>query len=155
MIRAQFTLENISVETLKSFIWNVNNYITWQYNTIEAEMISNSGHDEMKYRSLVHAPWPVENRELVVNLRVMPNDSAMTSILIHSFPYDKPPPDNVVRVPLFDASWKITPKGNMLNVVYTLRIDPGGSVPAWLANLAMAEGPYISFKNLKDQLEKK
>jgi len=36
-----------------------------------------------------------------------------------------------------------------------MRIDPGGSLPVWLVNMAMAEGPYLTFVNLKKQLEKK
>jgi hypothetical protein len=61
----------------------------------------------------------------------------------------------MIRVPFFDGSWKINKGVNVLKVTYTLRIDPGGLVPAWLANLAMAEGPFVSFQKLKKQLEKK
>ena len=154
LLRAEFELKDISLGRLKDFIWDVPNYTTWQYNMIESEMISSSGEFEMAYRSVVDAPWPVENRELVLKVRMI-EDSTTASIFIHSFDYEKPTPDNMVRVPLFDGSWKIVKDVNNLKVTYTLRIDPGGLVPAWLANLAMAEGPFVSFKKLKDQLEKK
>ena len=42
--------------------------------------------------------------------------------------------------------------GSDLKVSYFLNVDPGGSIPAWLVNLAVAEGPYESFRNLKRQL---
>ncbi len=152
-LRAEFVLENTTLKELKDFLWDVTQYETWQYNMLEAEKVSSSGADEMVYRSVVDAPWPVQNRELVVKIKVI-NDITVTRIVVHSIPYDKPPPDDVIRVPLFDASWKIIHEGNTLKVTYSLRIDPGGSVPAWLANIALAEGPYISFKKLKAHLVK-
>lgn len=154
LLRAEFELYGISLNQLKDFIWNVPNYTTWQYNMIESELISSSGEFEMAYRSVVDAPWPVENRELTLKVQ-MSVDTTSASIFIHSFDYTKPVPDDMIRVPLFDASWKIVVGAVSLSVTYTLRIDPGGMVPAWLANLAMAEGPFVSFKKLKEQLEKK
>ena len=153
LLRAEFVLTNISIQKLKIFLWDVPNYVTWQYNMIESELISSTGENEIEYRSLVDAPWPVENRELALRVRIEEQPS-LTQIFIHSFDFKKPTPNDVVRVPLFDASWRIIQEGKNLKVIYTLRIDPGGSVPPWLANLAMAEGPFISFKKLKQQLEK-
>lgn len=152
-LRAEFELKNITVQQVRSFLWDVKNYTTWQYNMIEAEPLSSSGRDDMTYRSLVDAPWPVENRELVLQMNVK-EEPKVTHIFIHSFPYGKPAPDGAIRIPLFDASWKIISEGNTLKVTYALRIDPGGSVPAWLANIALADGPYLSFKKLKTQMEK-
>ncbi len=37
---------------------------------------------------------------------------------------------------------------------YTLRMDPGGDIPAWLFNLFVTKGPVESFENLKVQLQK-
>jgi START domain len=152
-LRAEFVIDNTSVQKLKDFLWDVSNYITWQYNMIEAERVSSSGNEEMIYRSEIDAPWPVDNRELFVQVK-MKQEGATTQVFIHSIPTNRPTKDGVVRVPFFDASWKIIPDGNSLKVTYSLRIDPGGSVPAWLANIAMAEGPYISFKKLKEQFAK-
>ena len=154
LLRAEFELNNISIPELKKFLWDVPNYVSWQYNMIESELLSSTGDNELAYRSLVDAPWPVENRELVLKVR-MKETSAVTHIFIHSFDYEKQPAHDVVRVPFFDASWTIIPSGNTLKITYTLRIDPGGAVPAWLANLAMAEGPFVSFKKLKQQIEEK
>jgi hypothetical protein len=87
-------------------------------------------------------------------MRVVEMDTVLT-INVSRIEYDQPPPDNVIRVPYFEASWKVTQQGKNLNAIYTLHIDPGGIVPAWLVNMAMADGPYVSFRNLKSQLEGK
>jgi hypothetical protein len=152
-LRAEFVLENAKMEDVKNFLWDVSNYVTWQYNMIEAERLSSSGTDEMSYRSEIDAPWPVENRELVVKV-TMKREENMLKFFIKNTPYNKPPKEDVVRVPFFEASWKVVPDGTSLKVTYTLRIDPGGSVPPFLVNIAMAEGPYVSFKKLKEQFGK-
>jgi len=152
-LRAEFELENTTIKELKDFLWNVPNYTTWQYNMIESELVSIKGDNELTYRAIIDAPWPVENRELVIGIR-MGNEADITNIFIHSTTSEKPPPDDVIRVPLFDGLWTVTKVGTTLKVTYSLRIDPGGTVPAWLVNIAMAEGPHISFRELKKQILK-
>jgi len=152
-LMAQFELENTTFQELKDFLWDAPNYTTWQYNMVESEIVSTKGDNELVYRSLIDAPWPVENRELVNAIKIV-KEATVTRIFIHSVPYQKPPPDDVIRVPLFDAVWTITEVGTTLKATYLLRIDPGGSVPAWLANMTMIEGPSISFKELKKQILK-
>jgi hypothetical protein len=152
-LRAEFEISNTSMKELKVFLWDVSSYNTWQYNLLEAQAIL-STETEVAYRALVDAPWPVENRETIVKMRVIEMDTVL-AIQVSRFDYAQPPPENVIRVPYFEASWKVIPAGKNLRATYTLHIDPGGIVPAWLVNMAMADGPYVSFKNLKAQLEKK
>jgi hypothetical protein len=60
---------------------------------------------------------------------------------------------NLLRVPFFFATYQVSlVDETSIKIIYTLKIDPGGYVPPWLVNLAMAEGPYISFKNLKTKI---
>ncbi len=60
-----------------------------------------------------------------------------------------------VRVPSSHSKWVITKiNETLLQVKYQMQIDPGGSVPAWLANWVCAEAPYRSFKKMKLLLEK-
>jgi hypothetical protein len=153
-LRAEFELVNISFNQLKDFLWDVSNYHTWQYNLLEAQEILQTTETELAYRALVDAPWPVENRETIVSMRVIEMDTVM-AIQVSGIDYPQPPPEHVIRVPYFEALWHVTTDGKNLNAVYTLNIDPGGMVPAWLVNMAMANGPYVSFRNLKTQLERK
>ena len=60
-----------------------------------------------------------------------------------------------VRVSYFKANWKVTmPSAQTINIIYTIELDPGGSVPAWIANMFADKGPYESFSNLADLLKK-
>jgi hypothetical protein len=153
-LRAEFELTDATPKVIKDFLWDVSNYNTWQYNLMEATQVSSANANETTYRALIDAPWPAENREIIVSMVVSESDSGMT-IKIINVPYSEPPPVDFVRVPFFEANWQITQMGKDLKLVYALRIDPGGYVPAWLVNIAMAEGPHVSFKNLKAQLNPK
>jgi hypothetical protein len=154
LLRAEFELTGSTPQQVKDFLWDVANYKTWQYNLMEATQVAVAGQNELTYRALIDAPWPAENREIVVKMVVTELESGMTIKIVH-VPHSEPPPDNFVRVPFFEALWQITRVENDLKLVYALRIDPGGYVPAWLVNIAMAEGPHVSFKNLKAQLNPK
>jgi len=150
-LRAEFILENTSIEKYLEFLFNVEDYPNWQYNMTDADVLEKISDDEMTYRSEVDAPWPVDDRELVVNLKVNREaDTDQISIVIHNTLSDSPTKRGYIRVPFFFATYTITViNESSLKIIYHLKIDPGGSVPPWLVNIAMAEGPYISFKNLK------
>jgi hypothetical protein len=154
-LMAEFVLEDTSLEELETFMWDVDNYVNWQYNMVEANLVKKLNDKEMIYRSVVDAPWPVDDRELLVQFSVNRQIANQLSFFIHSVSFDYPIKDGLIRVPFSQASWHVEKLGADLQVKYTLNIDPGGYVPPVLVNMAMADGPYESFHNLKNLIEKK
>jgi hypothetical protein len=153
---AEFDLENTSLETLEAFMWDVDNYVNWQYNMVESDMLRKINNHEMIYRSEIDAPWPVEDREMLVQFSVIRNQLPdELTFLIYTITYDYPLKEDVLRVPYSNATWQVKRNGNSLHVKYMMKINPGGYVPPMLVNLAMAEGPYISFRNLKKLIEQR
>jgi hypothetical protein len=84
----------------------------------------------------------------------MEYDAAAQILLINvkNASYDYPAEKGVVRVPFSEASWKVTTENNDLKIIYLLRVDPGGSIPAWVINMGIADGPYHSFNHLKERI---
>jgi len=156
-LRVETSLQGVTLAELKSFLLKASNYTTWQYNMIEAKELKSINDHEIIVRSVVHAPWPVTNREMITNVNVAVEQSANElTMVIKSIPYEYPLEKGLVRVPFSEATWKVKEEGgDQLAVRYFLRIDPGGSIPSWLVNMAMAEGPYSTFKSLKKQLSTK
>ncbi len=152
----EFTLENITFEELQAFLWKVDNYVNWQYNMVDAILLKKVNEQSIIYRSEVDAPWPVQNREMIVQLSVNNNlGPDQLSFSMHTVSTDYPLSEDLTRVPYSQATWTVKRVKNKLFVTYQLNIDPGGYIPPMLVNLAMAEGPYESFHNLKNLLEKK
>ena len=112
--------------------------------------------DEIIYLTLVDLPWPVETRELIARFRIE-RDSVTNGLIIkvNAIRHDFPVRDDLVRIPYSEATWTVKPlaSGNGFTIFYTLQVDPGGSVPAWLINMAVAEGPFRSFKNLRTKVQ--
>jgi hypothetical protein len=155
LLKAEMTLENTSFDDLLEFLQDINNCVKWQYNTIESQILEKRN-GSIIYRTVLEAPWPVSKREMILEL-TSSFDSVKQELTIISrtVDYEYPKSDDLVRVPLAVGRWKVVSIKNSLKVDYFLQIDPGGSVPVWLINLAMAEGPYNSFTNLKSELRQK
>ena len=154
-IKAEFIVP-ARPSVLVGHMLNVDQYIQWQYRMIEAAPLKRVSDREVIYRSEVQAPWPVSNRDLIVNFSVKqdPNTKVMTFTL-KGIPEYVPHKKGVVRIPRSEGKWVVTPIGkDKVKVEYSLKVDPGGSIPAWLLNLSIAEGPYESFRNLIDRINK-
>jgi len=52
--------------------------------------------------------------------------------------------------------WKIKVLSeNKLETTFSMQVDPGGSVPAWIANMFVDDTPYYTLKNIKKIIENK
>lgn len=151
-LRVETSFSGTSLDQLKAFLLDAKNYVKWQYNMIESKMLDSLNEHEIVVRSVVHAPWPVTNREMITHVNVSPTDHPDIQIIVKSIPSEYPLEKGLVRVPFSEAKWNVKKVGDELVIQYSLSLDPGGSVPAWLVNIAMTEGPYTTFKNLKNQL---
>jgi len=155
VLKAELMLEDTSFKELLDFVNDIGNYVNWQYNTKEARVLQTRA-NSVVFRTVVDAPWPLSGREMILEQSTS-FDSAIQVLKIESrtVSYDYPQNEDLIRVPLLVAKWNVSSVKNSLKIEYTLRIDPGGSVPAWLVNIAMTEGPYNSFLKLKNELKQK
>jgi len=154
-IKTELILEAITLDRFYEFVWDVENYVNWQYNTLDVTILKKTSVTSMVYRTVVEAPWPLSNREMLTEIESDYDRIGKTlKIVTRNIDYQFPTNEDLVRVPFSMGVWNVTDLGNSLKIVYTLTIDPGGSVPSWLLNMAIAEGPYQSFSNLKEILSK-
>jgi hypothetical protein len=137
-------------------IMDIKNSVTWAYHTKSATVLKQVSPSELYYYSEVQVPWPVHNRDFISHILV--KQDPKTKIITIDAPClgDYIPQKNgIIRVTNSVGRWTITPTTkDTLKIEYTLALDPGGDVPAWLINLFAAEGPMQTFKNLKLQLQK-
>jgi hypothetical protein len=155
-IKTELILEGTTLDTFFEFVWDVENYVNWQYNTLDVTILKKTSSTSMIYRTVVEAPWPLSNREMFTEMASEYDRIGKTlKIITRNIDYQFPSNEDLVKVPFSMGVWNVTMLGNStLKIVYTLTIDPGGSVPSWLLNMAIAEGPYQSFTNLKQRLSK-
>ncbi len=151
-IKSTFELE-ADLNQVVAVLQDVPAYTEWQYHMIKSKLVS-QGKNELIYYSEIAAPWPVSNRDLVVQLKFS-YDSAKRILVVDAtgMPALLDPVEDIIRIPHLRAKWTIQKvKENHLKVEYDLRVDIGGSIPAWLMNMAQAEGPFETFSRLKTQI---
>ena len=152
-IKSTFTVK-ARLSQLGAFILDINNYRDWQYQTVRADLLKKINEREVIYYTEIAAPWPVSNRDMIIDLKVSQDaKTKIITIIANSVPQWAPEKDKIVRVPMSQCKWTVIPlSSSLLKVEYFILIDPGGGVPAWMVNMVSAQAPYDSFRNLKDKI---
>jgi len=92
----------------------------------------------------------VDNRDVVVETRI----TISKDKIIHSFralnrPDLKPELKGKVRIKDMEGKWELTRMGDKTMVIYEVRANPGGSMPAWLVNSASKDVPLKTIRGLR------
>ena len=143
-------------DKLITLLNDVSRHKEWVYNSKTSYILKRNSPYDFYYYTETHIPWPMSNRDLVAHL-TMTRDSLDRFLKINAtgVPDYIPEKSGKVRVPRSVINWYVTePSPTTISIVYTLEADPGGSVPAWLANMFVDKGPYESFKKLSEILKK-
>ena len=145
-----------TLSQMVAVVLDVNTGAQWVYSTKSSVLLKQVSPSQLYYYSEVSIPWPAANRDFIAELRaVQDSHSRVVTIYGPVFPDYLPEKKDIVRVRRSEGKWVISPLGSRrIKVEYTLRVDPGGDLPAWLVNMFVTKGPYESFKKLKEQLQK-
>ncbi|HEY4322526.1 MAG TPA: START domain-containing protein [Mucilaginibacter sp.] len=148
---------NATASQLVALIMDVNSSAEWVYHVKSSVLVKRVSPSELYYYSEVTLPWPLVNRDFVAHLTV--NRNPVTKVVtidgpaVSGFVSVK---NDIVRVTDSKGKWVITPiNANRIKVEYTIHVDPGGTLPAWLVNMFATEGPLKIFKGIKEQLQKR
>ena len=106
-----------------------------------------------RLRFTTQLPWPLNDREAVLEARVeqtiSPELEGIT-VYLNNRPNLLPANDRYVRFPEMEGIFQITRVADdEAEVVYQLVLDPGGYIPAWLANVLLRDAPYFTLERLR------
>lgn len=135
---------------------DVEGYPNWIYNCESAKVIEHPKDNEVIYYSVTNAPWPIDDRDLVVHNKIFQNPKTKV-VFSQSEAKADLLPKIIGRVRITDmfGLWKFTPIGtNKIKIEYYIKVDPAGKLPTWVVNMFIANGPYQSMLKFKDQLKK-
>lgn len=145
-----------TIQKLTNILLNVGNTKGWVYGTKDSYVIKKISPNEILYYSETALPWPVSNRDIPIKMSVNPDMRNNTlKVAASGIPNAIPEKKGIVRIPYFNATWDVKSDGkNRLSVVYILKMDPGGSVPAGVTNMFVSKGPFETFSNLSEMMRK-
>jgi len=145
-----------SLSSIVALLNDWDTYPQWVYKCGKSTTLKKISETEVIHYQSVVAPWPVDNRDFVVDVKLT-QDPVTKIITITSTckPDYIPKVDGHVRITEFKASWLLVPqKDGMVQINYQLLVNPGGYVPAWLVNLAVIDGPFDTTLHFKDWVMK-
>jgi len=148
------TLMNTDMATLRALQEDVEASCAWIHSCREQRLLSYEGDTALTYTRF-DTPWPVQARDSVMQVTTrVDGDSLLRELLAQpqQFPSDKA----YQRISAAQGYWRMTPEGEgRIRVVYELHAEPGGQVPAWLANSFVIDAPYNTLLLLRRAAEAK
>lgn len=151
--QAEMTIE-ADVETALRLLDDTPNLKNWLADCKKSERVEQI--DEYTAINYVRydQPWPVSDRDMYVRSQAHVNlEEGSAVVKLRGLPDYKPPKKGAVRIPYMKGSWRFTPtEDGKTHVVYQAHAQPGGSVPAFLANRASTDAPMETLKNMREQL---
>ncbi len=128
----------------------------WSESVIEVEILKEVGDSIQIYYSIADAPFPIKNRDGIYQntFRWSANKKVLT-VDVKVLPDFIEENEDYERVSGW-GYWRIEDIGNgKIEVVCEMHIQPGGSIPAWLANTFADKNPYNNMMRIKDVLKSK
>ncbi|MBN2805045.1 MAG: hypothetical protein JXR22_00160 [Prolixibacteraceae bacterium] len=142
-------------ETIATAIQDIANYPLWCYQTSSTEIFKKET-DRIYYRAVTLTPPLIKHREAYAcNEKIPTDEHGEIMIVIKSIESKKPVPDGFIRMPYSRGLWRMLPlTPNTTLVQFEMEADPGGYIPAWLANRSSVDAPWHTMKSLQEFLQK-
>ncbi len=140
-----------SLSALVAVLSDAPSYPTWQFECQSASLLTKTDFHNRTTYVINRAPWPVSNRDMVVRSILTQDKSSKTvTVWLQGLPNAIPPKQGLVRVAALQGFWQLQPAGNgNVNVIYQMLVDPGGSLPAGLANTGAVMIPFNTLQKLR------
>lgn len=149
--RAQ-TVINAPANKILDVLTNFSAYPKWVFNYEGTQQIKKISENEYIYYTIISAPWPVTNRDLVVRFVSQKTAYGYKITVTADNTVMNPKPD-MVRMQAFRGSWELHQKGNVTEVISQVHGDPSGMIPSWLANTIMVDGPISTLSSMHKMVE--
>lgn len=139
-------------EEVLNVIWDGDHLYEWHYQTSESKLIRKINNNQQVVYMRNDLPWPLQDREVytLMKLKQQTPQIFRIDLLPSSGNYDFK--NKIIRIKNFKGHWYLeqSPKGTI--VIQEMQGDPGGSIPPFLFNIFLANGPFSTFLELKNKL---
>jgi hypothetical protein len=137
-------------------IADVPRQIEWMHDCAESRRVRRVGSDASLIYNRTRARWPVSDRDVVVHSQTTLLE-AMRHVAVrfaNTTDPGTPPVDGVVRMPRLVGGYELVSLSpTTTRVMYTIDLEPGGSLPAWAAVRTARVTPLKTLLGLRRQVE--
>lgn len=147
-------LLDASVEDICELLEDVEKFDEWDEDVAEIRVLSQEKAKFVNYYVKYDTPWPAQDRDLCVSAWFS-KESGSGKILLESSsrPELVAIDEDYIRIIEYHQKWIIEPVSNG-NVHLTVEgfADPAGSIPAWIANMAITKTPKNMLISIREYL---
>lgn len=139
-----------SMLTVLAVLGDVERFPQWVYQCNHARLMPEFGHD-ISYLHIAGL-WPVKDRDIVARTEIV-QDPDTLAIDLHTVTVENlyPKQKNTVRLPALDNRFILTPLNDgWTRITFETFVNPGGSIPAWLANLVAIRAPLDTLEGMSE-----
>lgn len=144
-------------EKIYKLLEDVNHTEWWSAPISELKVLAYEKNKMARYYLVYDAPWPVNNRDLCVDVSVgIDRINGVYSVTAVTNPGFIPEKPDRVRILKYRQSWTVTSAGaNLSNVVLEGLVDPAGNIPSWMANMVISKTPFNAITGVRMQMAMK
>jgi hypothetical protein len=142
------------IEDIIYVLKNTNTINNWVVNCRGVKLIESKDNDQFYYIE-TSLPLPFQNRDMVYHFQYIDIKPGQVKVLVTGIPDYIQPGKGIVRMAKANGYWLLNSiDTNKTDVTYQMHVEPGGLIPAWLANPFIKNVPFSTFKELKGIVRK-
>lgn len=152
--RAEGSL-NVDLAEVAAVLVDIPREKEWVSHLSESRLLEGDPLSHTIVYSRYHLPWPVKDRDAVIeNVVEERPKQGEVRVRFHTVCAPAAPEHSeCIRVPLCDGEFYLVDTGRgSIRVTYTVRLDPGGWLPAWLVRHFVRDAPAETLRGFKAQV---
>ncbi len=139
-----------SIHTFVAILQDIENMPEWGYSVKSTELLESTGDTLQIYYAVASAPFPFENRDgIYQNTFRWDGRNKILFVEIELLPGYMKKASRLVRLK-GNGFWNVKVlKNQMLDITFSMLVDPGGNIPAWMANIFVNTTPISTMTELR------
>lgn len=142
------------IEDIVGVLKNMRSVNNWVVNCKGVKLLKTEDNEQYYYIE-TSLPWPFNSRDMVYHFQYMEINSEQFKVTVTGIPDYVLHVEGFVRMTKADGYWLLTSiDTNNTAITYQMHVEPGGLIPAWLANPFIVNVPFSTFKELRTIVQK-
>lgn len=146
-----------TIEEVNAVLDNIPGLKSWMPDCLVSRVVEKKGAGHLIIYQVIKTPWPLEHRDFTFETVITKGgDRIIRTVKAVSHP-SVPPVDKYVRITDMNGEWilkRYGESGDKTYAEYRIKSDPGGNIPASIANSTSKKLPYETILGLRKQLKK-
>lgn len=141
-----------SIDKFVKIFTDIENYPDWMPDCKSVVVVENPSPNDYTYFMKLKVPFPFTNRDIVQQF-ILKKDGAKLEVELINRPEKVPVDKKYERMQQARGKWIIKEISDKeISVRFQFFADPGGDIPAWLANSFVVKNPHLTLRNLKERM---